>query len=690
MKNVSHRSMFTLLVLVGALASSASAQGEACTVKFSESANKYTETGKGNTRCGNSLVCMPESDDGTAGQDFPGTCETQHCSGVGETGSRKVEDLHTKVTICHRTCSEKNPWVRITIDDSAWGDASCKHGLHTIENCGDKKDSAAWGINQQDYLIKRHGTKAEVAAMLNDENSAIADYWNHWERACPYVRNGACCSLSGEYGYSCCGGAGDPPAPTPTQVPALDAPVPAPTPAQVPAPTNVPAVDAPNSTDAPVPAPTPVQVPAPTNVPAVDAPNPTDAPVPAPTTPAQVPAPTNVPVVDAPYPTDAPVQQEGLAGGSNKKCSSTTRVRRLQSDILYQRWNISEPTFTYSSRTFKLDFEISDYIATTDQVQITLFDGSCDNAYTGRGLSDTIGSLVAGADGDGKQNVGINVVIDPNTISTDDQVYSEGEERVDNQLIADVDFCVRFSLRTEQSTGNIEVNFLEIVVQLDLDLTDGFKIGSIEVEPLVRCEFEANDAYNVEGFFCEEGNEPDSNITSPLMNQGEVVKICVRPVLEARTTNFIRMRGIESFAFAFENSAVFQAAVVNGEPASNGLTELWCDEGYAICHFETILYAAFYARPGSVIGSGVADMQFGGETSDRSVSPKTRRRRRHLRNLQEGDNGEVGTTTPGAFDLLFTIVPTSTTQAASGAARGMESRLLFALGITTLVALRLF
>jgi hypothetical protein len=37
--------MFTLLMLVGALASSANAQGEACTVKFSESANKYIETG---------------------------------------------------------------------------------------------------------------------------------------------------------------------------------------------------------------------------------------------------------------------------------------------------------------------------------------------------------------------------------------------------------------------------------------------------------------------------------------------------------------------------------------------------------------------------------------------------------------------------------------------------------------------
>jgi hypothetical protein len=152
------------------------------------------------------------------------------------------------------------------------------------------------------------------------------------------------------------------------------------------------------------------------------------------------------------------------------------------------------------------------------------------------------------------------------------------------------------------------------------------------------------------------------------------------------------MRGIESFAFAFENSAVVQSAVVNGRAAPNGLTDLWCDEGYAICHFETILYAAFYARPGSVIGSGVADMQFGGETSDRSVSPKTRRRRRHrhLRNLQEDDSGEDGTTASGAFDLLFTIVPTSTTQQdSSGAARWMGRRMLFALGITGLVALRL-
>jgi hypothetical protein len=128
------------------------------------------------------------------------------------------------------------------------------------------------------------------------------------------------------------------------------------------------------------------------------------------------------------------------------------------------------------------------------------------------------------------------------------------------------------------------------------------------------------------------------------------VKICVRPIQDAREEFFIRMRRITSFSF--ERGSIIQPAIVDGEAAPSGLTELFCDSGYAICHFETILFASFYATPGSVEGSGFADMQFGGEDSSASVSPKNRRLLRLNRNLQDTE-----TAASAAFDMEIDIVP---------------------------------
>ncbi|KAL3906052.1 MAG: hypothetical protein SGILL_009434, partial [Bacillariaceae sp.] len=65
--------------------------------------------------------------------------------------------------------------------------------------------TAAWGDYQSDYILKNHGTRTQVAAMLNNDAEAIAAYWREWEPACPAVRNGNCCDFDTEYGYTCCG-----------------------------------------------------------------------------------------------------------------------------------------------------------------------------------------------------------------------------------------------------------------------------------------------------------------------------------------------------------------------------------------------------------------------------------------------------------------------------------------------------
>jgi hypothetical protein len=336
---------------------------------------------------------------------------------------------------------------------------------------------------------------------------------------------------------------------------------------------------------------------------------------------------------------------------------------------LAERWNINDPDFTYGGLNFTLDFEINDYITNVDQAQYSLFDETCDNAYTGSGLVDSKGSAFFSADGDGLHTIGVIVGVDSASISTDTEVYSE--DTSGSQVTAKINFCIRFSLHTPPAGGDVEVNYLETIVTLVVDLTDGFEIGSVAVEPYLRCEKEADEAFEVEGYFCVEGNEPNPNLVEiPTISQGDLVKICVRPVLEARS-QYIRMRNIRSFTFALADSEITQVAIVNGGVAANGLTEMWCDSGYAICHFETILFAAFYTRPGAVNGAGIADMQFGGEPSEQSVSPKNRMRQ--LRNLQDGEAAgpEI------EFDLKFSIV-SADNQRTSGAA-GQEA--LFAMAV---------
>lgn len=179
-------------------------------------------TPQGGIACGTGLMCFSEIEP-VDGEKFRGVCEKEKCYGKQDPEWRDdtLENEATiRVTICHRTCSETNPWVRITIDDDAWNGTACwgvpTKGGHEAEHwitddCSKYgPDWTAWGENRKDYLIKWHGTREFVrqdnkwGTSPNGQPTAEEKaYWFYWERACPYVRHKNCCGTL-EKG-PCCG-----------------------------------------------------------------------------------------------------------------------------------------------------------------------------------------------------------------------------------------------------------------------------------------------------------------------------------------------------------------------------------------------------------------------------------------------------------------------------------------------------
>jgi hypothetical protein len=319
---------------------------------------------------------------------------------------------------------------------------------------------------------------------------------------------------------------------------------------------------------------------------------------------------------------------------------------------LAQKWNISDPTFVYNSLTFTLAFGVSDYIKRDlDMVKYTVWDENCDTAEgvplwpaaAGNGITsvtnDTATSLmlsVGGVPSGGdsmSQDVGITIAIDSATVSANSNIYTE--DTTVGAVTAEIRFCVRFELHTPKYLATVvEVNLLETLVTLSVDLSDGFEIGSIAVEPKDRLVRTANQVYRVRGYQCGvnevELTEAEAAATRV---QGSVIKVCVTPDEEA-TADGIYMRSIDSFSFNRDvgvegATPVVQVAVLNKVEAANLLTtysNAACT-GTLVCHFSTILFANFYTSVGSVDGAGIASMQFGDASG--------RRLRLGDRNLQD-------------------------------------------------------
>lgn len=331
---------------------------------------------------------------------------------------------------------------------------------------------------------------------------------------------------------------------------------------------------------------------------------------------------------------------------------------------LAEKWALQDPTFTFNANTFALTFQVTDYI-NTGMPQYTLWTApgckdtgssiDSSNAWASKNLtenaalqaannfnaSDPATTMLDSGTFSGRAAT-VNAAINPQTIDTATNIYSE--TTTNGQLTATVSFCIRFGLWTTAALGvttPVEVNFLETLVTLNVDLTDGFQIGNITTAPKDRLTRTANQAYEVSGYECTTTSfDPlTGDALTRARNQGEIISVCVTPDATA-VADGIKMRNIDDFAFS--KGATTQVAIVSGNSAPNLLTT-WNSAGcigQTYCRFSTILSAQFYQTSGTVTGAGVATMQFGSRRALRAIDG---------RNLQGDEAGS------SEFDLSFDV-----------------------------------
>lgn len=286
-------------------------------------------------------------------------------------------------------------------------------------------------------------------------------------------------------------------------------------------------------------------------------------------------------------------------------------------NLLALRWKIYEPVVTYEGLQFDLVFNVSDYII-QDYVGYIIYDShECsegeDNDITDDAYFDgviTVNGTLQG-DGWGTREVTMATIISPEDIQNSNSYIQDGND-------AHIDFCVRFGLFNNDPSdpASIEINYVEQKIILYVDLTDGFSVSDTIVEAREVTQKTDSDAFFVIAFLCTEtGNEM---VNPAPFQQGELVRVCVEPTLQAYVTG-LRMRRIDWFTWSRDDIPVSQEAIVGSLGALNGLTDLNCDLGAVQCSLETLLNSLFFEGPGYTNGIGSATMQFGSGSRSRHL-----------------------------------------------------------------------
>lgn len=134
---------------------------------------------------------------------------------------------------------------------------------------------------------------------------------------------------------------------------------------------------------------------------------------------------------------------------------------------------------------------------------------------------------------------------------------------------------------------------------LNVDLMDGFDLGSVIVEPKKKAICTANHIYQVVGSLSDTNNTLMSNNVPP--SQVSLVRVCVTPGKEA-TVDGIYMRSIDEFTWRQNNTEASQAGMV-GRNKKCIFTSINSEGGYSVKLFSSLV--------GQFFGGGVTSMQFG-------------------------------------------------------------------------------
>jgi hypothetical protein len=295
---------------------------------------------------------------------------------------------------------------------------------------------------------------------------------------------------------------------------------------------------------------------------------------------------------------------------------------------LAQKWNISDPTFSHEGISFDMNFLVSDFIDDT-MTDYSIWDFGCEEG--GYPLSNDLINVVKGTDpgfvqnsaGTGDRTIELDLKLVGDAIANEPRIFNEYD--IDGKATAIVEFCVRFKLTT--TGGAVEVNFLESLVTLYVDLTDGFSVDTISIKPKNFVEETANQGYEVECFFCNLDGSPfsEEEAAEPRL-PGTELRICVVPTQQSLDEGVL-MRAIESFYFFRideRGNKMIQDAIVNRLVASNGLTGgLNCDAG-THCEFASLLKADFYqgtfgSDPPTVSPTKFNEFEYCSQFSDANV-----------------------------------------------------------------------
>ena len=251
-------------------------------------------------------------------------------------------------------------------------------------------------------------------------------------------------------------------------------------------------------------------------------------------------------------------------------------------------------------------------------------------------LEVTKSGFILGDVVDGKRETSLSIVIQPETVQSS-VLYSDNnairDAALGEALIAEINFCVRFSVQTA-GIYSTEVNFQETLVTMTIDFSEGFNIHEITTETNLCVTTTTNNVYDVDSYDCSGGLLPPIGAElegEEVKNQGAEIRVCIEPNADALRDG-IYIRQIQSFTFTRGN--ITQDSVVDGTAANNGLSRLVCTRGTPLCYFETILKADFYTTQGVVDATGVIILQFGTSSSRRLGGTSHR-------NLQQDDAAGV-------------------------------------------------